>query len=534
MKRLLDEKKERETNLDVWVALSFEPNCRIRQTAAEQAGFENIIDAVLADFPLPPGCGQCPQERFLDMYDDEHTDILYGGAAGGSKSTSLLLGSIRACQRYPGLQAFWFRRSFPELQHSVLRMLGRYSYCKALGATWNGGTYELRFPNGSILTFAHAKNVPEATAMQSGEINLLIIDERTTLPPDVVDLLYTRVRSGVPGVPCLGIRSGTNPGNIGHTRVKQDYVDATDHGSHEIIDKAGRVRRFIQAKVTDTPQLGAAYEKTFEGLGEALRKAYRDGDWDVFEGQVFSEWRYERHVMKPFKLPRGWRRYGGIDWGHRAPSAVVWAAEDADNRIWVYKELYQTQLGEKGLGDAIKRGSGKDHVVFAFDPSMMNQVGDAMPVASILQQMGIPLRKAINDRLSGWQRVHSYLDEGPACLHHANLGWETCPLMHVFSNCVDLIRTLPAVPYNTLGKMEDVDTQSEDHLADALRYLTMQLGTMSRPVFWDENENPLGPPNLALIPGGLSMIGGALQGQHKSDLDYGQKDNGKTKEFGAL
>jgi hypothetical protein len=152
-----------------------------------------------------------------------------------------------------------------------------------------------------------------------------------------------------------------------------------------------------------------------------------------------------------------------------------------------------------------------------------------MPVASILQQEGIPLKKGINDRLSGWQRVHSYLDEAPACAHHRQMGWETCPLVHVFSSCIELIRTLPAVPYNTIGKMEDVDTDSEDHLPDALRYLCMQLGTMSRPLFYDEDNtlpDPDGPPQLRVLEGGL------LRGKHRHDtLDFTeeQRDNGKVK-----
>src|SRR6266487_1372480 len=84
---------ERGRNLDVFATLGFAPN---------------------------PG----PQARFLAL-PDANLDVLYGGAAGGSKSTSLLLYALRACQRYPGLQPFWFRRTFPELEHSVLRMLAR-------------------------------------------------------------------------------------------------------------------------------------------------------------------------------------------------------------------------------------------------------------------------------------------------------------------------------------------------------------------------------------------------------------------------
>lgn len=491
-----------------------------RQT--QQAILESSQTDVFAVLEFDPNPG--PQTRFLDVFDEPNTDQLYGGAAGGSKSTSLLLGALRACVRYPGLQVFWFRRSFPELTQSVLRMLGRFAFAKALHATWNAGSHELRFANGSILTFAHAKNMQEATALQSAEIQLLILDERTTIPPDVVDFLYTRVRSGVEGVPNLGIRSGTNPGGIGHSRVKAEYVEATDHGAKEIIDQSGRLRRFIQARLSDTPQIGPEYAAALAGLGEALQKAFLDGDWDVFAGQVFAEWRYDRHVIKPFTLPEDWRRIGGIDWGMRAPSAVIWAAQDQDRRLWVYDEIYQAGLGEKGLAAAIKAKTGDDHVVFAFDPSMMNQVGDAIPSATVLQHEGIPLAKANNDRLSGWSRVHTYLGEGPACNHHRTLGWATCPMVHVFDNCTELIRTLPAVPYNTTGKLEDVDTASEDHLPDAFRYLVMELGFI-RPEIEDDEPPTRAPDGTPLLP----LLGGTgFAGDTSSGLDSDQEDNGKT------
>ena len=237
----------------------------------------------LLGFTPNPG----PQTRFLEL-PDENLDVLLGGAAGGSKTSSCLAYALRSCVRYPGLQAFWFRRTFPELDQSVLRMLARYGFARALGARWNESQHLLRFANGSTLTFSHAKNVQEASALLSAEINLLIIDERSTLPPPVVEMLYSRVRSGVAGVPCLGVRSATNPGSIGHGAIKADYIVPTDYGQGEICpDRYGRRRLFIQARVSDTPQLGEDYRANLAGLPEKLRRAYMDGDWSTFEGQIF-------------------------------------------------------------------------------------------------------------------------------------------------------------------------------------------------------------------------------------------------------
>jgi len=451
------------------------------------------MDALLADVaddleaPLPdvfPALGFAPnpgpQTRFLSLPDAD-LDVLYGGAAGGSKSTSLLMYSLRACARFPGLQAFWFRRTFPELEQSVLRMLARYGYARTIGATWNGSKYELRFAKGSVLTFAHAKNLDEASALLSAEINLLVIDERTTLPPDVVDLLYTRVRSGVPGVPCLGIRSATNPGQIGHSRVKTEYVDATDHGANEIVDRNGRRRIFIQARVSDTPQLGEDYRRSLAGLGEKLSRAYLEGDWDTFAGQMFTEWRFDRHALDPIALPDTWRRFNGVDWGYTAPWCVLWAATDEDGRVWVYRELYATQVGEQEQARRILEAERPEVVAARYaDDAMWATRGDAKPIAEVYAENGVhltPAGKGPGSRVIGWQRIHSYLKDGPACPHHRALGWSTCPMLHVFSTVANLIRTLPALPHATTGNPEDADTGAEDHAPDGLRYLLVNLGT---------------------------------------------------------
>jgi len=428
---------------------------RAAKQTADAADARTVDVFGLLGFTPNPG----PQTTFLKL-PDENCDTMYGGAAGGSKSTSLFMYGMRCCVRYPGLQAFWFRRSFPELEQSVLRMLMRYNYGRALGCRWNGSTHELRFPGGSILTFSHAKNEQEATALQSAEINLLLVDERTTIPPRVVEFLYTRVRSGVAGVPCLGIRSATNPGGVGHAQVRRDYVDATDHGAHTITDNAGRTVRFIQAHASDTPQLGAEYERTLDGIGDPeLRKAMRDGSWDVWPNQMFGEFSHQKHVVPAaVELPESWLRYAGLDYGWTAPSAYLLAARDGDGRVWLYRELtmYQTPEREQARR-VLQTEAGHPPVIRAADPAMWGKSGSAQPPAMQYAIEGAALRKADNDRLSGWSRLHTYLADAPACAYHRDIGWDMCPMLHIIDGaCPELVRTLPSLPRDN-NRPEDVD-----------------------------------------------------------------------------
>lgn len=459
---------------DVFGKLGFEPVCKPR-AVARLAG--------VPEADLPPMCGTCPQERFLNGPDSD-IDVLFGGAGGGGKSAAMLAYALRACVRFPGLQAFWFRRSFPELNQSVLRALARYGYAKALGAKWDGSKYELRFPGGSVLTFAHAKNLQEAASLSSAEINLLLLDERTTIPPTVVDFLYTRVRSGVVGVPCLGARSASNPGHIGHGVVKADYVDATDHGTKTIVDKAGRQRSFIPAKATDNPYVGD-YEKTLAGIADPdLRARIRDGDWSAMPDAAFPDWKRDRIVVPPFTVPEAWGRYGGMDYGWAAPSVYMAAAKDGDGRLWFYRELTMVQTAEKEQARRIiAANAGMSMRAIAADPAMWGKAGSALPPAEQMLLEGLALQKADNDRLGGKSRMHTYLSEGPACPVHRELGWAMCPMLHVLDGaCPEFVKTMGSLTRDP-HRPEDVDTDGPDHWYDSSRYLIMTVGTESSWVF---------------------------------------------------
>ncbi len=60
----------------------------------------------------------------------------------------------------------------------------------------------------------------------------------------------------------------------------------------------------------------------------------------------FPEWRHDRHVTPALPLVPAWRQVAGIDWGYAAPWCVLWGAVDEDGRLWIYREVYKSQVGE--------------------------------------------------------------------------------------------------------------------------------------------------------------------------------------------
>lgn len=461
--------------------------------------------AALAALDPPPRdvfaeIGYTPTVKQSLFHAAKEFDVLFGGSLGGGKSRAIMAEAIRDCALHPGIRIGAFRRSYGELKESLVPELAAMDFGAAVGGHWNGTEFELRFRNGSLLMLRYAENIVDATRRQGGQYQKLLFDERTLTPPDVVDYLQSRLRSGRADIPVLGVRSTANPGGPGHGAVRTRYIDATNFGETVVVEEeTGNTIRFIPSSMVDNPHLDDTYRKRLRALPPAMRKAMLDGDWGVFAGQMFTELSHDRHVIAPFELPASWKRYNGIDWGFRAPFAVLWGAVDEDGRVYIYRELYATQVGESEQARQILAAEQPgEHVIARYaDDALWADRGEAKQIAAIYADNNVHLTKAgkgAGSRVTGWQRIHSYLAEAPPCAHHRALGWDTCPMLHMFPQVENLYRELRDLPYSTKGNPEDADSGAVDHAADSLRYLLANLGT--EPEFLIVDDLPAPAPDL--------------------------------------
>lgn len=473
---------------DAFDVLGYEPIClprhRIRKEAAARLGVDSLYDPQVTEAVaglLPEPCGQCPQELFHSATED---DVLYGGAAGGGKTCAIVMEAVRACSRHPGIRVLILRRTYDELAESVYPEFQRISWAAALGGRWNKTEKELTFPNRSVIRLRYMDSLEDASKRQGGAYQLLLVDERTLLSPGVTDAIALERLRSAQGVPVLGIRSTSNPGGPSHGEVKARYIDPTEHGKVVLTDDHGLTRRFIPAKATDNPFLDAAYFRRLDAIpDQARRAAMRDGDWSQFAGQMFPALRWDRHVIDPFELPASWRRYTSTDWGYAKPWGTLWGCVDEDGRAWVYREIYETQVGEAEQARRILAAEADgEHVSLrlADDAMWASRGGDVKAIADVYSDNGVPLTpagKGPHSRVAGWQRIHTYLAEAPACPIHRAQGWKTCPKIHIFRTCPKLWWELENLPHAKKGDPEDADTDAPDHLADCLRYWLVNIGT---------------------------------------------------------
>lgn len=414
-------------------------------------------------------------------------ELLYGGAAGGGKSKACVMEALILCLEHPKTHAYLFRRSYPELRDTLIAEALR-SIPSALGK-FSGAKYDFTLKNGSVLHFRYCGGMTDVTRYQGVEIHWLFIDELTHFEKGVYDYLKTRLRA--PNT--LGIkprvRCTSNPGGVGHGWVKAYFIDSIEPFvlnkrtvfSPLLGREDTKTVQYIPAYATDNPHISDDYIFELEQKPEKLRKALLLGNWDAFEGQVFTEWtddpqKYSTgkytHVITPFDIPKSWQRYRSFDFGFSKPFSVGWWAADNDGRLYRYREYYGcTGTPNEGIKispreiaqniAAIERQHGESNVIGIADPSIFEE-SRGESIAMQMEAEGVYFTKGDNTRLAGKMQVHLRLrfDE------------DGIPMMYVFNNCRHFLRTMPNLVYSAKNP-EDINTDCEDHIYDETRYMLM-------------------------------------------------------------
>ena len=438
--------------------------------------------------------GYVPTDKQRLFHESAANEVLYGGAAGGGKSKAIVMDAFARCMRYPLSKAYIFRRTYRELEDTIIAE-ALASYPKQV-AVYNVGRHEMAFLNGSKVFFRHCQSAADMYDYAGAEIHWLYFDELTSFEREIYEFLKTRLRAKK----ALGIvpvvRCSSNPGNIGHSWVKAMFVDAGAYFSlvtHEVKSEVLHATRrfttqYIPAFATDNPHISREYIFELERKDPNLRRALLYGDWDAFEGQAFPDIindaagyqsRLHTHIIAPFEIPPSWQRALSFDFGYSKPFSLGWWAIATDGTAYRYREWYGCEPGRPNTGLKLTPRQIAEGIVVReelesrenlrvdriADPSIFDRSrGD-----SVAQQMepterlrGVYFRPGDNTRLAGKAALHERL----------RFDKEGRPAVYVFNTCRDWIRTVPSLPYDK-RKVEDVDTEAEDHAYDDTRYFLM-------------------------------------------------------------
>lgn len=412
-----------------------------------------------------------PKQMVATEAADSHKFTLFGGSRGPGKSYWLRWYPIRKLLEYAmhghrGVRYGLFCEDYPALKDRQISKIS-VEFPDWLGTLKESKEHGLAYHladeyGGGILAL---RNLDDPSKYQSAEFAGIAVDELTKNPVETFNLLRGSLRWV--GIEKPSFIAATNPGGIGHGWVKDYFIDK--RYPPELRPLADEFA-FVQALPDDNPHLTASYWQDLETLPPDLAKAWRYGDWGVFAGQVFKEFTHDRHVCKRGDVPSEGVNFRGIDSGYTNPFACLWGRKEINNgRIWIYREAYRKELTDRQQAQLVMDMTPPDEqIAMSFaDPAMWAQknanniVTDA---AKEYGQVGVPLTKADNNRINGVRKVHRLL---------ANLP-DGKPGLMISEDCPNLIRQLQNLATDDKNP-EDVDTGSEDHAYDALRYLLTNI-----------------------------------------------------------
>jgi hypothetical protein len=259
------------------------------------------------------------------------------------------------------------------------------------------------------------------------------------------------------------------------------------------------------------------YLDRMQALPEAERIAKAEGDWWIFSGQVFDDFRIERlasepenalHVIPGFNVPYYWPRILSIDWGFDAMTHALWWAinpipdKKFPAKIYAYREFAcKKERISTWAGSIRSLSHGEDIRDIVIDPSAFGHRGDEKTIdEQFADAYGRAARRADNDRIGGKLLIQEYLrwkPNGPrqiplsgydseVALRIRRIGGESAlreyeqsfmvqeaegflPKLQIFDSCKELINCLPLCIYDK-DHPEDVEEFKGDDPYDNLRY----------------------------------------------------------------
>lgn len=437
-------------------------------------------------------------------------ELFYGGERGGGKSDLQIGFQEDGALTYGGAwRGIMFRKTFPELEELQARAMEVFPGEGAVFKTQPSSEYPFSscwyWPNGASVKMRYIENDRDYGRYHGHQYTGISFDEVTeyATPAGLLKMLST-LRSPY-GVPCR-VRLTGNPGGIGHVWVKSRYITVAPPLTPFVDKDTGFTRMFVPSKLSDNKILmrnDPGYRNRIlaaTGGNEALRKAWIDGNWDVVAGAFFDNITPAIYLPR-WNPPKHWTRFRSMDWGSARPFSVGWwAISDDDHWLTIqadeevmiprgslvrYREWYGCKPDEPNTGlklDAEDVGRGImlreegekiDENLSVADPAMWKEDGGPSIAERIRkcdpkrpgENVGPRFRKADNTRISGWQQVRARIN-----------GEDGRPWLYVTADCVDWRRTFPALQHDK-DRIEDVDTDGEDHAGDDTRY-----ACMARPV----------------------------------------------------
>lgn len=438
-----------------------------------------------------------PTPVAVPFHASKTPNILFGGAAGGSKSHAIRWDAYRHCFAIPEFRCIIMRRTFEELEKNHLDLVR--SDCARINAFLGKEVMrlvEVRHEliidvhgpgRESKIIFGHCQNVGDEEKYLGPAYDAFYPDEMATFEKKQIIGVAGRLRTNKRNV-IARMAGGSNPGGAHTLWLKQWFIDRDGDAIREDNPRYQEDRyQFLPAMLYDNPYYMDPdgtyrnYEDRLFAYDVERRRQLLMGDWDALAGQFFPEFSKARHVRE-IQIPPGCKIERWVDWGYDPHYGMChWVALFPNGRLYVFYEykfngskakqkLVAAEVAKKIAalthGEVLPLVRSRRISKSVADPAMWSSDGHTgEDYAETFRRNGVSLIQGDNDRVMGWGRLRHWFRDAP----------DGHPWLMVHPRCETTVRTIPGLVRDK-GDPDDVDTTGEDHPADCLRY-----GVMARP-----------------------------------------------------
>jgi phage terminase large subunit len=440
-------------------------------------------------------------------YNSREPELLLAGPAGCGKSVVLLTKCLTLLDKYPGCRGLFCRGTRASLTQSGLvtweqDVLGVNHPVLLTNPVKRRVRQSYELPNGSELIVA---GLDDPGKTLSAQYDFVYIQEATE---EGVELdTYTTL-----------FRSLRNPVMSWHQIMLDCNPTTPVHWLFQRSRPGGKLTRY-QSTHKDNPRFfdrargewtadGRAYLATLDRYTGHLRKRFLDGIWAAAEGLVFDGFETEVHLLpEGWTPPAGWARVWSIDWGFTSPLVLQLWAVDGDGRMYLYRELYRTQVRATEAGEWAKGevDAGREPppraIVCDHDPLMKAEFDSAFGYMTC----DLADKK---DLLAGIQvvqeRFAKQADDRPRIYFARNAVVKPDARLSDAGRPASTVDELSAYIWDK-NSVKDQPLDKDNHGADACRYATRWVNANLVGI----DPNYQGPTGSSLLPEYMGQLGSA-------------------------
>jgi PBSX family phage terminase large subunit len=398
-------------------------------------------------------------------FADKSPVVLFTGGAGGGKSFCAAQKMHQYMKKYPGAFGVMVRKTRDSMTNSTVLFFKHEIVGQDSSVTFSPSNKRFEYDNGSMLVYGGMRDDQQKEQIRSigkhGGVDIIWMEEANQFSEADYNELSARMRGRA--TDWRQIILTTNP-------------DADTHWINRRLIQGKGARTYISF-VKDNPINPEDYLERLDTLTGIDYDRMVRGIWKRAEGAVYDMFDRSVHIVDWFNPPAEWRRYRAIDFGFTNPFCCQWWARDPDDNMYLYREIYHSNINIVDHGKRINELSQDESyeiTVADHDSGDRDILSNHFDIATVAAKKDIPTGlQVVKNRL----RINPQSDKPRLFIMAGALDRTDGALENAYKpTCTEeefsgytWVKGLDGKP------VPEVPVDKNNHGMDAMRYLLMYL-----------------------------------------------------------